>query len=298
MGQPRVDRQRGGADRERRGCPPQEGHPGKVCRGGGRPAKVRPVPWEETRSASFVARHAAGDAHHAEDLLADLEGFRDELAQSFETLPSEVAVIIHERSPALSLAQPWLPIARLAAAPASRRYMAGWFSSGELHVLSPTALERRAAAIEGSVEALLLSPLHEYAHLAIGTNSTRLPPPFSPRRFRHYLRWAWLCEGAATHLAGQTRYLRAAISRRLREGERPAFPPSPRDAPLLGATVFLLLEREAGREACLSLALTHAADARGAIAAAFGRHPTEVEHDWRALLDRLLQAPAGADRGR
>src|SRR5947209_18318009 len=124
--------------------------------------------WLETGSECFLARHDAADAHHAADLLDDLEGFRGELAGRFDAVPCDVSVIIHPRSLALSLAQPWLPLARLAADPASRRYMAGWFSRGEIHVLSPRALERRASGVEGSMEALLLSPLHEYAHLVIG----------------------------------------------------------------------------------------------------------------------------------
>src|ERR671928_195607 len=83
-------------------------------------------------------------------------------------------------------------------------------------------------------EALALSPLHEYAHLVIGANNASFPPPFTTRTFSRYVRWAWLCEGAATHFSGQGRHLRAAIARRLREGARPAFPPAVRDATLLG----------------------------------------------------------------
>lgn len=246
------------------------------------------MPWTETRSEAFVARHEAGDAHHAEDLLDDLETFRHELAEHFETVPRDVAVVIHSRSLALAVAQPWLPLARLAAAPPSRRYMAGWFSTSELHVLSPRALEERASGVEGSIEALLLSPLHEYAHLVIGANNSDLPPPFTPRRFRRYLRWAWLCEGAATHLSGQTPYLRAAIARRLREGTPPTFPPTPRDAPLLGCTILAMLEREHGRAACARM-LARLPEAGGlrAIETAFERTSRSVERDWREALARV-----------
>jgi len=244
------------------------------------------VPWIETGSPSFTARHEAVDAHHAEDLLDDLERFREELAASFDAVPADVSVVIHPRPFALTLAQPWLPLARLAAAPASRRYMAGWFSERELHVLSPGALEERASGVEGSREALLLSPLHEYAHVVVGANNRGLPPPFTARSFRRYLRWAWLSEGAATHLAGQTPYLRGAIARRLAEGPPPAFPPSPRDAPLLGCTVFGTFEREAGRAACVELMTRLPSDgARQAIENAFGRSAAAVERDWRAELD-------------
>ena len=44
---------------------------------------------------------------------------------------------MHARSIALSLAHPWLPLARRVAAPASRRYFAGWFAEHEIHVLAP-----------------------------------------------------------------------------------------------------------------------------------------------------------------
>lgn len=253
--------------------------------------------WVETSSDCFLARHDAADAHHAADLLNDLESFRAELAQRFDAVPSGVAVIVHPRSIALSVAQPWLPLARLAADPASRRYMAGWFSRGELHVLSPRALERRASGVEGSIEALLLSPLHEYAHLVIGAGNERLPPPFTPASFRRYLRWAWLCEGAATHLAGQAPYLRGAIARRLGEGPPPSFPPSPRDAPLLGATVLTLLERTRGTAACPALALSRWASAETAIEQAFKMPLVAVEHEWRALL-RGLASPRGPTRSR
>jgi hypothetical protein len=243
------------------------------------------VSWTETSSASFTARHEAAHAHHAEDLLDDLERFRDELANDFEVLPAGISVVIHPRPVELALAQPWLPLARLAAAPASRRYMASWFSTRELHVLAPGALEERSSGVEGSREALLLSPLHEYAHVVIGANNRSLPPPFTPRSFRRYLRWAWLCEGAATYLSGQTPYLRAAVARRLGEGSAPAFPPTPRDAPLLGGTVFDLLDSERGRRACVALSTRRPdGEPRHAMELAFGRPAAAVERDWREAL--------------
>ena len=177
----------------------------------------------------------------------------------------------------------------MVAAPASRRYFAGWFTEADIHVLSPPALERRASKVPGSREALLLSPLHEYSHLVIGANNPDLPPPFSPAAFRRYVRWAWLCEGGAVWLSGQTPYLRAAIVRRLREGGRPEFPPSASDAMLLGGTIFSMLEREGGPRAAAALATSPLEDsgARGVLADAFGRQLASVERDWRAELDSL-----------
>jgi hypothetical protein len=250
--------------------------------------EFRPVPWVESHSLSFSARHDSSQVEEAAAVLASLEVLRDELDGMFERTPGEVAVVLHPRPWALALAHPWLPLARLRAAPASRRYFAGWFGEGEIHVLSPPALERRASGVPGSRQALLLSPEHEYSHLVVGANNPELPPPFSPAAFRRYVRWAWLAEGAATWLSGQVPHLRAAIVRRLREGGRPSFPPDVRDAMVLGGTVFDLLEREHGVKAAAALAtspLDHGA--RSVLVDAFGRQLAGVERDWRATLEAL-----------
>ena len=246
------------------------------------------MPWVESHSLSFSARHDSSQAEEAAAVLAALEVLRDELNGLFERTPGEVAVVLHPRPWALAMAHPWLPLARFVAAPASRRYFAGWFGEGEIHVLSPPALERRASGVPGSREALLLSPEHEYAHLVVGANNPDLPPPFSPAAFRRYVRWAWLCEGAAGWLSGQTAHLRAAIVRRMREGGRPAFPPDARDAMLLGGTLFDLLERERGASAVTALA-TSSLDRgpRSVLVDAFGRQLASVERDWRASLEAL-----------
>jgi hypothetical protein len=246
------------------------------------------VPWEETASLSFTARHESDQAEEAMSVLEQLEGFRERLGELFEVTPWDVAVVIHPGPAQLYLAQPWLPLARLVAAPASRRYFSGWFSSREIHLLSPTVLRERASNVPGSREAIQLAPLHEYAHLVLGANNPRLPPPFSPGSFRRYLAWAWLCEGAATWLSGQAKFLGPAIARRLHEGGKPAFPPTARDAMLLGGTLFGLLEREQGRRACVELAITrHPDGAAAAIEGAFGLHRFEVEAEWRRHLTEL-----------
>jgi hypothetical protein len=246
------------------------------------------VSWVESHSPSFSARHEERDTEAAAEMLAQLERFRMRLQERFETTPGDVSVVMHPSPGALYLAHPWLPLARMAAAPAGRRYMAGWFARGEIHVLAPDALESRASAVPGSREALALTPRHEYAHVVIGANNPALPPPFTPRTFARYLRWAWLCEGAATHLAGQTEHLRPAIARRLREGGRPDFPPTARDAVLLGGTVFAMLEDEAGLDACVRLAARPPeSGGEAAIETAFGRSVAEVERQWRTRLDEL-----------
>jgi hypothetical protein len=246
------------------------------------------VAWVESHSLSFSARHESAQAGQAARVLDSLEDFRVDLGRIFERTPGEIAVVLHPRAIALTLAHPWLPLARRVSAPAARRYFAGWFTEFDIHVLAPSALERRASNVEGSREALLLSPRHEYAHLVLGANSPDLPPPFSVGAFRSYVRWAWLCEGAATWLSGQTPHLRAAIVRRLHEGARPAFPPAAADAMLLGGTLFELLERDGGTAAAVGLA-TAPLDRgeRSLLVDAFGRDAASIERDWRAELDSL-----------
>ena len=242
--------------------------------------------WVESQSMSFSARHETRHADVAADLLQRLEDFRSEMEGVFGRTPWDVAVVIHPSPFELALAHPWLPVARMFAAPASRRYFAGWFARGEIHVLAPEALEARASRVSGSRQALARSPHHEYAHLVLAEHNRALPPPFNPKTFRKYLELAWVCEGAATYLAGQTRHLRAAIARRMREGKPPSFPPSAADAQLLGGTVFSLLAKAAGREACVELAkVEHRWQARNAIELAFAREMEEVEQEWRVYLN-------------
>jgi hypothetical protein len=188
----------------------------------------------------------------------------------------------------LAIAQPWLPLARRATAPAARRYLAGWFGRNEIHVLSPRAVEKRASPLPESLEALRLAPMHEYVHLVVGANNPQLPPPFNPRSFARYLRWAWLAEGAATHFSGQAALFRPAIVRRMREGTPPSFPPKVRDAQLLGGTIFGLVEAAYGPTATVELvSRLDAGGARATIERVFGRAPEEVEPDWRNYLRSL-----------
>lgn len=247
--------------------------------------------WVETASLSFVARHESGQASAALAVLDDLERFRSELEDTFDRAPGEVSVVIHPRPGMLTLAAPWLPLARMVSAPAGRRYFAGWFARGEIHVLALEALERRASGVPGSSEALARTPRHEYAHLVLGANNLSMPPPFTPASFMRYARNAWVCEGAATHFAGQVPHLRAAVARRLREGGRPRFPPAARDSFVLGGTVFGLLEHERGAAACAGLASAPLGSAGSdMVEAAFGRSPAAVERSWTDYLAEFTTA--------
>jgi hypothetical protein len=242
--------------------------------------------WTETSSLSFTARHEAGQSDAAVGVLESLEQYRARLEQLFPRTPGNVTIVLHDSAVQLALAQPYLPLARLLASPAGKRYMAGWFSRDEVHVLSPAVLRRRAGGT-GSLEALLLSPQRVYTLLVVGVNNPLLPPPFRLPSIFRVLRLAWLLEGAAQHFSGQLPYLRLAISRRLRE--RPVtFPPGPRDAPLLAGAIFDLLDRERGPSACVELALSDdSSNPRGILESAFGLNVHELARRWRDHLEQI-----------
>jgi hypothetical protein len=250
------------------------------------------VPWVETESPHFAARHELADEDDVAGVLELLEGTRERLAGAFLTLPDEVEVVVHGSDAALAAAQPYLPVLRRMVAPAARRYLVGWFGAGAIHVLAPRLLVAHASNVPGSREMNLLAPAALYAQLVVGLNNGRLPPPFRMASFARYVRWAWLQAGAAQWFSGQTAYARPAIARRLREGPDPDFPPGVRDAALLGGTVFDLLAREEGERACVHLACDlPAGGAEEALQRAFhGRSLRHTESTWRAHLARIAHA--------
>jgi hypothetical protein len=251
------------------------------------------MPWVETHSLSFAARHDSGDTAFAERTLDRMEDLRLRLEDRFEQVPGGVTVVVHTNPALLSMAHPFLPAARWSAAPACRRYLAGWAMASELHVLNDPHTERRAAG-EDSREALRGTAERLYAQLVVAANNPALPPSWTPRRFARYLGWAWLVEGAAQYFARQVGLYRAAVIRRLRESARPSFPPSRRDAILLGGTLFDLLEEERGPEACVELALhLHSGGAEPTLEAAFEAPAAEIEAAWRDYLRETARPPVG-----
>ncbi len=245
----------------------------------------------ERASETFVARHDARDADDAERVLAQLEHARARLEERFDVRVGELAVVLHNSPAQLDAAQPWLPLARRLTAPAARRYVVGWAGERELHVLSPRLLAHRASNVEGSLEMLMLAPSALLARRYVAAGHPGLPPPFGPRRLARWSRWAWLVEGAAQWLSGQTKHVRPAVARRLREGASPAFPPSRADAVLLGGSVFDLLAREEGDSACVNLARgPHPDGPEHALEVAFPRALRHTERAWRSHLARLAGA--------
>lgn len=182
-----------------------------------------------------------------------------------------------------------MPVAWALTAPAARRYLGGWTSRHELHILTPAALERRASNVPGSREMLSLTPVALYARRLIAESNRDLSSRGAFLHLGAQLRWAWLLEGAARWFSGCTDHARAAIARRLREGPAPRFPPGVRDALLLGGTVVDLLVSEEGEDAAAEMA--RHLDPGGPVTAlrkAFrGRSLGDTEGTWRAHLSRL-----------
>jgi hypothetical protein len=244
--------------------------------------------WIETDSLSFTARHDDADLACAHRVLDSLEDLRLRLEDRFDQVPGSVTVILHDNPAWLSAAHPLLPAVCWSAAPAARRYLAGWPMLGEIHTLNDSWMERRSAG-EDSLRALRGTAERMYAQIVLAANNQALPPMWTPRRFLTYLRWAWLIEGAAQYFTGQTSLYRAAVITRLREGDRPSFPPSPRDAVILGGTVFDLLDRHAGPDACVRMASRlHRQGPQGNLELAFEARMREIERAWRSHLDETL----------
>lgn len=98
------------------------------------------------------------------------------------------------------------------------------------------------------------------------------------------MRSAWFVEGAAQWLSGQTKHVRPAVNRRLRDGPEPSFPPARADALLLGGSVFDLVAREEGERT--AIAAVRAGPDRAL--EAFGRRSRRhTEQAWRSHLSRL-----------
>ncbi len=64
------------------------------------------MPWVETESLSFTARHDSGDAAFAERTLDRMEELRLRLEDRFEDVPGDVTVVVHTNPAWLALAHP------------------------------------------------------------------------------------------------------------------------------------------------------------------------------------------------
>ncbi|SEH13699.1 hypothetical protein [Thermoleophilum album] len=237
------------------------------------------MPWTESQSASFGARHERSDTDDAQNLLLDLEEFRAQLSQLFPRTPGEVHVVLHPSDASLVAAQPALVAWRATQTATARRYLAGWPSGRELHVLAPRALRQRAAPRAASLRALALTARRLYVQVVAAHNGVPLPPPLTPARSWRLWRLGWLWEGPAAVLAGQGQALLPALATRLREGPLGGPPPGPRDALLGGLAVAAALADRDG-EAALARLYALAAE-----------QPPRDRGE--RLLERAFRAPLG-----
>lgn len=247
--------------------------------------------WVESASASFECRHSSECSADAAQVLKSLEHTRERLDRWFPRTVGELTVVLHDSVASLTLTNPLLALVWLATARTGRRYLTGWVGRRELHVLAPAALRARSSELPGSYEMLALAPASLYTRRVIAECDHELRHSRIRGRGGPELRWAWLLEGAARWFSGETAHAGAAIRERLRDARRPAFPPSIRDAPLLGGTLIdLLVSREGELAAAQLAARRHPGGSRAALAKAFaGRSLGTVESDWRAHLAKLAQ---------
>src|SRR5579875_2827166 len=208
------------------------------------------MPWIESASESFSCRHASADTVDAARVLRQLERVRERLSTQLpQPVPAELTVVLHDSPHALVLSNPLMPVIWALTARPARRYVAGWVGRHELHVLSPRALRDRASGVSGSFEMLALAPASLYTkRVIIGTNR-ELQQARLPTRSWAELRWAWLVDGAARWLSGESGHGRSVVGQYMRSGHRPRFPPSARDAPLLAPTLMELLAERHGPSA-------------------------------------------------
>ena len=199
--------------------------------------------WVETESLSFTARHEEADEESAQRTLDALEDLRLKLEDRFDEAPGDVTVVVHPSPAWLNAAHPFLPARGWPPLPAGRRYLAGWAMARELHVLErrlPRPARRRRGLAGGAAR-------HRGAALRADRDRREQLQPAAA------LGAPALLALSALVLAGRGR--RSVLRRpgpaipcrgadSASAGQRPAFPPSGRDAIILGGTVFDLLERQ------------------------------------------------------
>ena len=140
------------------------------------------MPWTESSSAHFEARHEASDERGAAAVLELLETHAASRSRRvFPRIPEEVAVVMHAGT-RCALARGAAAAARLGR---ERRDLAalprGLVRRRARCTCSPrAALERRASAVPDSRDMLMLTPAALYAQLVVATNNRRLPPPLRP----------------------------------------------------------------------------------------------------------------------
>ena len=181
--------------------------------------------WVDTASETFVARHDERDEEDAARVLAQLEFARTRLEERFDHAPRRArgrpALLGRPARRRAAVAAGRAPPHRARRAPLRRRLgRPARAARARAAAARAPRLQRRGLAGDADAGALgaARAPLRR-----------RRPPEAAaaaqPPRVARWARWAWLVEGAAQWLSGQTRHVRPAVARRLREGPTPAFPP-------------------------------------------------------------------------
>jgi hypothetical protein len=247
------------------------------------------MPWTESASSSFVCRHSSSRDEDAARVLALLERTRERLGELLPTVAHEPAIVLHDSPHALVASNPLMPAVWAVAARPVRRYVTGWQGPRELHVLSGQALRERASSVAGSYEMLALSPASLYAKHVIASSNRELHEAGLGSRVWNGLRWAWLLDGAARWLSGESGYGASVVGGYLRGGHRPRFPPGPRDSPLLAPSLIeQLVERQGERALANLVSRLHSGGRDVALTGAFaGQALGTIEAEWRSRLRQL-----------
>ena len=250
------------------------------------------MPWVETDSLSFTARHDSGDAAFAERTLDRMEELRLRLEDRFEVVPGEITVVVHT-NPALAGDGPPVPAGGPLVGGAGRPPLPRRLGDGDASCTSSTTRTWNGAPPgEDSREALRGTAERLYAQLVIAANNPDLPPSWTPRRFARYL---------ALGLAGRGRRPVLLAPGRPLPGR--GDPPPARELPALLPALAprrgdprrhdLRPARDRARPRGLRAAGDGAAAGRSGptLEAAFDARIAEIEDAWRDHL-RAIARPA------
>jgi hypothetical protein len=248
--------------------------------------------WVESDSPSFHCRHSSENSADVARLLRTLEDLRERLSEWFPHQVDGLTLILHDSPMSLAASNPMWAALWAVTDPGARRFVTGWVNRRELHVLAPRYLREAAAGSTGAVQMLAHAALTLYTRRVVIESNHDLHFSSPPMRSLASLRWAWMLEGASRWFSGETAYAGTAIGRRLSADRRPSFPPSLRDAPLLGGTVFDLLVSEQGEQAAalMSGRLLPGGSRETLIRAFDGRSVIDIEGMWRSHLAKLASA--------
>ena len=269
--------------------------PGSARPRAGRRDQSAATVWVAGQTAPRRSSRATTSATRAdaERVLAQLEYARDAARRALRRRVGRARRRPARLAAQLDAAQPWLPLQRRLTAPGGAplpRRLGGRARAARARAAAarPARLERRGLAGDADARALgaARAPLR------------RRQPPGAAAAVRPAAASPAGCAGRgwsrarAQWLSGQTRHVRPAVARRLREGAPPSFPPGRADALLLGGTVFDLLAREEGesRRACARLRPAPRRRRPGARRRrSAGRGVRHTEAAWRSHLARLAE---------